>query len=177
MQIVIWPNKQNLSVFQWYSITSVKDQGGFYKICGLTIYMHILTNVTNFQAKGTRFPDNSQLLPVETVHSSFGTCFSANPSSRGNEFFVYWKQYCFIPSFFCQWKLLLKFVGSQFLKMKYSWWKPIFSIFSEILGFFKVEATFPYSGNAFFNKSFIQLVETDFLSSGNSVFWSELFFC
>ena len=35
-----------------------------------------------------------------------------------------------------------------------------FSIFSESLRFFKVEATFPYSGNAFFNKSFIRLVET-----------------
>ena len=35
---------------------------------------------------------------------------------------------------------------------------------------FKVEATFPYSGNAYFNKFFIGLVETDFLSSGNSAF-------
>ena len=43
--------------------------------------------------------------------------------------------------------------------------------------FFKVGATFSYRGNIFSNKSFIRLVETDFLSSGNSVFWSELFFC
>ena len=41
----------------------------------------------------------------------------------------------------------------------------------------KMEAAFSRSGNAFFNKYFICLVETDFLSGGNSVFWSELFFC
>ena len=29
-----------------------------------------------------------------------------------------------------------------------------------------MEATFPYSGNAIFNKSFIRLVEKNFLSSG-----------
>ena len=29
------------------------------------------------------------------------------------------RQYCFIPSFFCQWKLLLKLGVSQFLKTKY----------------------------------------------------------
>ena len=57
------------------------------------------------------------------------------------------------------------------------WWTPVFSIFWEIIRFFKVEATFPYSRNAFFNKSFIRLAETDYLFSGNSVFWSELFFC
>ena len=52
---------------------------------------HILTNATNFLASETRFSDNSQLLPVKTVHSSPGTYFSANTSSRGNEYFVYWK--------------------------------------------------------------------------------------
>ena len=41
---------------------------------------------------------------------------------------------------------------------------------SAILKFFKVEATFLYIGMTFFNKSFIRLMETDFLSSGNSVF-------
>ena len=51
-----------------------------------------------------------------------------------------------------------------------------FDIF-KIFRFLKVEATFLYSANAFFNKSFIRLVETDFLSSGDRVFWSELFFC
>ena len=34
-----------------------------------------------------------------------------------------------------------------------------------------MEATFRYSGNAFFNKYFIRLVETNFLSSGNSPFF------
>ena len=34
-------------------------------------------------------------------------------------FFVYWKQYCFIPSYFCWWELLLKLGGNQFLKKKY----------------------------------------------------------
>ena len=45
--------------------------------------------------------DNSQLLPVGTVHSSTGTCFSQSfiPASE-NEFFVYWKQYCFTLEFF-----------------------------------------------------------------------------
>ena len=52
-----------------------------------------------------------------------------------------------------------------------------FFIFSEILRFFKEEATFSYSGKTFFKKSFIRLVESDCLSNGNSVSWSELFFC
>ena len=63
-------------------------------------------------------------------------------------------------------------------------WKSVFSIFSGILRFLKVEATFPYSGNAFFNKFFIWLVEMDFLASGNQFFLyfsenpvSDSFFC
>ena len=51
------------------------------------------------------------------------------------------------------------------------------SIFSEILKFLKVQTTFPYSGNAFFSKFFIRVLKKDFLSSGNSVFWTELFSC
>ena len=39
-----------------------------------------------------------------------------------------------------------------------------------------MEATFPYSGNAFFNKSFIRLVETEFLPSGNSFFFIRAIF-
>ena len=39
-----------------------------------------------------------------------------------------------------------------------------------------MEATFPYSGNAFFNKSFIRLVETDFLSNENGVFFYQIYF-
>ena len=38
-----------------------------------------------------------------------------------------------------------------------------------------MEATFPYSGNAFFSKSFILLVKTDFLSGGNSFFIGAIF--
>ena len=52
-----------------------------------------------------------------------------------------------------------------------------FDIFRNIPRFLKVEATFPYNGNAFFNIYFIRLVKTDFMSSENSVFWSGLFFC
>ena len=98
--------------------------------------------------------------------------------ASGNEFFVYWKSYCFIPSIFCWRNLLFKIGGSQFLKTKYIPAREhVFSIFLEILRFFKVEATFSYCGNGFFNKFFIQLVKTDFLCSGNNVFWSELFLC
>ena len=39
-----------------------------------------------------------------------------------------------------------------------------------------MEATFSYSGNAFFNKSFIRLVETDFLSNENGVFFIRYIF-
>ena len=39
--------------------------------------------------------DSSQLLPVEAVFLSTGTYWK-----RGNEFFVCWKQYYIIPSFF-----------------------------------------------------------------------------
>ena len=49
-----------------------------------------------------------------------------------------------------------------------------FFIFSAILLFLEVEATFPYSGNACLKQSFIRLVETDFLSGRKSVFWSDL---
>ena len=38
-----------------------------------------------------------------------------------------------------------------------------------------MEATFPYRGNAFFNKPIMRLVETDFLSGGNSVFYKSYF--
>ena len=120
------------------------------------------------------------MLPVKTVHSSTERYFSANPSFRLVEasFLVYWKKYCFIPSFFCQWKILSKLGGSQFLKTRHI---PaivntnFFIFFLELLRFFKVEETFPYSGSAFFNKFFIWLVETDFLSSGNCFFISAIF--
>ena len=42
--------------------------------------------------------------------------------------------------------------------------------------FFKVKADFPYRGKAFFNKSFVRLVKTDFLSSGNIIFDLFLFY-
>ena len=45
-----------------------------------------------------------------------------------------------------------------------------FDIFRDFPRFLKVQAIFPYNGNAFFNIYFIRLVETDFLSSGNNVF-------
>ena len=40
-------------------------------------------------------------------------------------------------------------------------------MFLEILRLFNVKAIFPYSGNTFFNRSHIWLVEADFLSGGN----------
>ena len=87
-------------------------------------------------------------------------------------------------SFFYKWKLLLKsrmFIlveinGSQSFKdIPYScYWTPIFSIFFQI--FFKAEAVFPYNGNVFIN-ILSRLVQTGFLPSGNSIFWSVLFRC
>ena len=47
------------------------------------------------------FPPSS-ILQLEHIF-----CQSFIPGS-GNKFFVYWKQYCFIPRLFSQWKLLLK---------------------------------------------------------------------
>ena len=38
-----------------------------------------------------------------------------------------------------------------------------------------MDATFPYRGNVFFNKPIMRLVETDFLSGGNSVFYKSYF--
>ena len=53
-----------------------------------------------------------------------------------------------------------------------------FSIFSEMLRFFKVEVTFRYSGNTFFYKSFIWLVETmlfdqSYFSTSGSHYWNQ----
>ena len=65
----------------------------------------------------------------------------------------------------------MKLGERQFLKMNHI---PApgqqFFLFFQI--FFTMEAAFLYSenGSAFFNKSFIRPVETDFLSSGNSAF-------
>ena len=52
--------------------------------------------------------------------------------------------------FFCKWKPLLKLGGSPFLKMNHipASGNQFFQFFQRI---FKVEAAFPYSGNAFFN--------------------------
>ena len=103
------------------------------------------------------------------VNISFSQSFIL---ASGNEFFVYWKQYCIIPSF----SLLVETTTeirekSIFKDESYScWWTPIFWVFQR---FFKVETAFSSRGAVYCNKSFIWLVETDFLAS---VFWSELFF-
>ena len=50
----------------------------------------------------------------------------------------------------------------------------------DIFTYFKIfenGSNFSVQWKLFFNKAFIRLVETDFSSSGNSVFSSELFFC
>ena len=121
------------------------------------------------------FSHNSQLLPVDAVFSLTRTNFSANPSLRLEEtsFLSTGNSIVLFQVFFrvlfknCYWNLgEVNFKRrSIFLLLNTS-----FFIFSEILRFFNVEATFSYSGNVFFNKSFIRLVEMDFLSSGNSVF-------
>ena len=140
------------------------------------------------------------MLPVETVYFSSGTYFSANLSAaaRQNSSFFNWKIFfsqSFIPAsgneIFCLLEKVL-FYSEFFLLVETiikTWRKSIFKdeiyscyskhqlfqFFSEILRSFKVEETFPYSGNAFFNKSFIRLVETNFLSSGNCFFISAIF--
>ena len=63
-------------------------------------------------------------------------------SASVNEFFVCWKQYQFIPNFFCQWKLLLKLGESQFLKTDHipATGHHFFFIFSDI--FYSVSSFF-----------------------------------
>ena len=102
-------------------------------------------------------------------------------AASGNSSFFNWSLFfrqSFNPTFTASGNYYWKLEGSQFLKTKYipASEHQFFQIIRDFK-IFKVEATFPYSGNAFFNSSFIRLVETDFLSSGNRVFWSELLFC
>ena len=71
---------------------------------------HILTNVTDFLASRAHFLSFlRQQLTAACGNSSFfnwnmffSRCFIP---AIGNKLFVYWEQYCFIPSFFCWWKL------------------------------------------------------------------------
>ena len=102
-----------------------------------------------------------QSTPVEAVSHLTRTYWK-----RGNEYFYVFLCIVLFRVFFCKWKLLLKLGGSQFFKDDpYSCqWTPFFSIFKR---FFKVEATFPYGGNLFFNILH--------LPSGNSTFLSVLF--
>ena len=140
------------------------------------------------------------MLPVETVYFLSGTYFSANLSTaaRQNGSFFNWKIFLsqsFIPASGNEFSGLLEkvlFYFEFFLLVETiirTWRKSIFKdetyscdsehqffrFFLAALRFFKVEETFPYSGNAFFNKSFIRLVETDFLSRGNCFFISAIF--
>ena len=134
-----------------------------------------LFNVADFLAIGTHFLSFSQTTVASTNSSFFNwnIFFSQSfISAGGNKFFVYWKQYCFIPSFFLLVKLLLILGGSQFLKRNIFLQMNTycFFIFSEILRFLKVGVTFPCSEDAFFDKFFIRLVKKDFLSGGDSGF-------
>ena len=126
-----------------------------------------LFNVADFLAIGTHFLLFSQTT-VASRNSSFfnwNIFFSQSfISAGGNKFFV--------RVFFCLWNYYCE-RGNIFLLVN----TYCFFIFSEILRFLKVGATFPCSEDAFFDKFFIRLVKTDFLSSGDSGFWSELFFC
>ena len=95
-----------------------------------------------------------------------------------NKFFLSMEIVLFYPEFFLLMETIIETWGMSVFKDKiYSCQWTSFLIFSAILRFFEVEANFPYSWNLLFNKSFTRLVETDFLSSWNSVFWSELIFC
>ena len=104
---------------------------------------------TDFWASGNQFfsifLDSSQLLTLEVALHLTRTYWK-----RGNEVFIRFLSIVLFRVFSCKWKLLLKLGGNQFFKNEpYSCqWKPIFSIFQR---FFKLEATFPYSGNVFFN--------------------------
>ena len=109
--------------------------------------------------------DNSQLLLVGTVHSSTGTYVSANPSFRlvKTSFLSTGNSIVLLLSFFLLVEAIVETWRKSIFKGEtYScWWTQAFSIFSETLRCFKVEATFLFSGNAFFNKSYIWLVEMD----------------
>ena len=84
--------------------------------------------------------------------------------ASGNEFFLCWEQYCFIPSFFCYWTLLLKLGESQFSKTNH-----ILASEHKFFNFLKWKQLF-WKVETSFSISFIQLVQTDFLPRGNSIF-------
>ena len=73
----------------------------------------------------------------------------------GNVFFQY-------PSGKC--KQILYIVETVFF------WTELSCFFYFLQRFVKVELRFSYKGTVFYNKSSIRLVETDFMSSGNSAF-------
>ena len=87
-----------------------------------------------------------------------------------NELFVFWKQYCFIPSFFLLMENITEIWGkSNFKEEPYSCkWKPLFFRFFQI--FFKVEAVLlPYSKSVFFNILYPASVN-EFSAYGNNIF-------
>ena len=103
----------------------------------------------------------SQLLPVEAVFSSTGTCFSAKASFLlVKTILIYWKQYFFIPSFLSA--NGLKFGGSQIFKKNH-----IFASGHQFLSFLKVEAVLPHS------KNILQYPTgtSEFSAYGNSIFF------
>ena len=110
---------------------------------------------------------------------NWNICFSQSfiPASE-NEFFVYWKQYCFTLEFFLLVETIVEIWRKSIFKDEtYScWWTQAFSIFSETLRCFKVEATFPFSGNAFFNKSYIWLLEMDTFCLVETVLFDQSYF-
>ena len=134
---------------------------------------------TDFLASTNHFPPFLRQQSTAASGSSFffnqNIFFSKSfiPASK-NEFFVYWKQYCFIPRFFlvkgniteiqgksnfkeepyfCQWRPLSFDFSRYFLK-----WKPCFRIIK-----------------AYFSVSFTRLLQTNFLPTERIFFWLELF--
>ena len=103
------------------------------------------------------------------VHSLTGTYFSANPLfwlaktsflATGNSVDLF-RVFSASKNYYSNLGEIKKRRKTKYISASEH---QFFSIFSEILRFFKVEATFLYSGNAFFNRSFIRLVEKNFQS-------------
>ena len=156
---------------------------------------------TDFLASGNHFLPFFQT-PVnwsqwKSFFFNWNTFFSQSfILASENEFFVYWKQYFFIPSFFLLMENITETWGSQILKTNHipASGHQFFSIFSDFFFFFlyfyisiffflyfsiflyflKWKSCFRIL-EAYFSISFIWLVQTNFLPTETVFFWSELF--
>ena len=90
-------------------------------------------------------------------------------SSCRNEFFVYWKQYFFVSSFFQLMENITEIWGkSNFKGEPYSASGHQFFFLSQ-QAFFKVDAMLPYSKSVFFN-NLCPATAKEFSANGNSMF-------